>query len=239
MKTRTTLRAAALVLGASLAVAFPASASATPATADNLTRVPERTAITIIDLRTGSVTRTPNASEPRPALSMVKLYIADYALRHGDRSATDLDLVEQMIRYSDDFSASQLESKYPTAIDATAAEFRLTDTTAGPQWGTSFTSTNDVANFLRAKLRYDRGSPIFSWMATADRVANDGTVQDWGTSTLPAVTGSKWGWSDMGSPMVASASVGPDFVVAASTYRPGDEQTADIADAFATGTPKP
>ncbi|MBJ8340263.1 hypothetical protein JGU71_15335 [Antrihabitans sp. YC3-6] len=239
MDTRTTLPAAALALGASLAVLLPAFASATPAASDNLTRVPDRTAITVIDLRTGSITRTPNASEPRPALSMVKLYIADYALRHGDRSITDLDLVEQMIRYSDDFSASQLESKYPTAIDATAAEFRLTDTTAGPDWGTSYTTTDDVANFLRAKLRSDRGSPIFPLMATADRVASDGTIQDWGTSTVPAVTGSKWGWSDMGSPMVASASVGPGFVVAATTFGPGDIQTADVADAFSTDTHKP
>lgn len=238
MKTRTTLRAVALAMGALLAVTLPASATATPAAADNLTRVPERTAITVIDLRTGTFTRTPNASEPRPDMSMVKLYIADYVLRRGDRSPTDLDLAEQMIRFSDDGAASQLESKYPTAIDAIADEFRLSGTTAGPQWGFSFTSTDDVANFLSAKLRSDRGSPIFGWMAAADRVANDGTIQDWGTSTLPAVTGSKWGWSDMGSPMVASASFGPDFVVAAHTYGPGAEQTADIADAFSAGTPK-
>ncbi|MEV6139230.1 hypothetical protein AB0L63_24870 [Nocardia sp. NPDC051990] len=81
---------------------------------------------------------------------------------------------------------------------ANAAEYRLTGTKSGPDWGSSYTSTADVATFLATKKRTAPGSPIFMWMAAASERAADGTSQDWGTARLPGVEGTKWGWSDSG-----------------------------------------
>lgn len=164
----------------------------------------------------------------------MKLYVADYALRHGDRSPEDLLLAERMIRQSDDAAASELDTKYPEAIDAAADEYGLSETSRGSFWGDSFTSTADTVRFLVAK-RGDPLSPIPGWMSTAEPVAADGTAQDWGTAKLPGVVGTKWGWADPGSSVVASASFGTDFTVAANTYGTADEQTEDVLGAFGSG----
>ncbi len=76
-------------------------------------------------------------------------------------------------------------------------------------------------------------------MRTASPVAADGYAQDYGTSTLPGATGSKWGWSDDRRSVHASASIGPDFTVAASTFGPKEIHTADVQGAFAGPTPAP
>jgi hypothetical protein len=162
------------------------------------------------------------------------MYIADYALRHGDGAAQDRALGERMIRSSDDDAASQLSAKYPGAINAEAAEFHLADTRQDADWGSSYTSTADVAAFLQAKQNRDPGSPILGWMMTANKVAADGTAQNWGTANLPQVTGTKWGWSDSGAPQVASASFGPGFSVSAQTQGSAADQTADVLAALPT-----
>ncbi|WP_067865022.1 serine hydrolase [Nocardia shimofusensis] len=168
------------------------------------------------------------AHAPRGALSLAKLYLVDYALRHGDGSAVDRELGERMIRYSDDVAADRLAGKYPGAIAAVAAEYGLTATGAGGHWSAATTSSADVAEFLHAKARSDPGSPILAWMATAGDRAADGTPQNWGTARLPGVLGTKWGWSDFGTPEVASVSFGPGFTVAAHTYGTPADQTADV-----------
>ncbi|RJO72766.1 hypothetical protein D5S18_22215 [Nocardia panacis] len=201
--------------------------AAASAHADEVRAVPDRTAIS---LRTtlGPGFGSANEHEVRSGLSLSKLFIVDYALRHGDGSALDYSLSERMIRDSDDAAAGELDARYPQAIEVTAREYGLRETHPGPDWGSATTSTADVADFLAAKQRTDPGSPIFGWMADASATAADGTEQDWGTARLPGVLGSKWGWSDFGPPEVASASFGPWFAVAAHTHGTGSDQTEDV-----------
>ncbi|MGY4100791.1 hypothetical protein ACW2Q0_14735 [Nocardia sp. R16R-3T] len=219
-----------LIFPISVAAAVVLIFAAPAAAADVIDQdgVPSRTAFSFRSVVPGIQWGTGNEHEMRTGLSLVKLYMVDYALRRGDGSATDLALAERMIRDSDDSAASALGAKYPQAIDAIAAEYRLTSTRSGPAWGMSYTSTADVASFLATKKRTDPGSPIFRWMAEASERAADGTSQNWGTARLPGVEGTKWGWSDSGPLEVASASFGEGFAVAAHTHGTPEEQTDDV-----------
>lgn len=223
---------------ATLMLAAPASALPAP---NDFADVPSRTSLSFEHTPSGLHVGTANENEARPGLSTVKLYMADYALRRGDGSSTDRDLAARMIQFSDDGAASQLDAKYPGAIDATAAEYGLTSTSRGVFWGSSFTSTADTVQFLEAKKRIDPSSPILKWMNSSSPVAADGTNQDWGTGKLADSTGTKWGWDDDGSSVVASASIGDDFSVAANTYGPPSAQTQDVLDALGAAdlTPPP
>lgn len=231
MSYRTVAPALLVAAACSTVMAAPATAQPSPDQGTSIAPsdgVPPRTALSV---RTpiGIGWGTANENEPRSALSMSKLYLADYALRHGDGSAEDRLNAERMIRYSDDAAADAVEAKYPQAITAIAAEYGLEETRPGTGgWGTSTTSTADIADFLTAKQTTDPTSPILGWMATAAPTAADGTRQDWGTSELPGVQGSKWGWSDMAPPEVASASFGPGFSVAAHTRGGPADQTTDV-----------
>ncbi|MGU3431801.1 hypothetical protein ACNHUS_02180 [Actinomycetes bacterium M1A6_2h] len=219
-----------VALVAILPLGSVAAASAQPAPARPLPTdfpaVPSRTAL-VLDCA-GTRISTPNAAESRTGLSEVKLYIADYALRRGDGSAGDRELAQAMITASDDYDASQLDSKYPTAIDDIATEYGLTSTTRGSFWGDSYTSAADLVTFLEGLKARHPDSPIPGWMAAAEPVASDGTVQNWGTSQLIGVQGTKWGWADDISTAVASASIGPGFSVAAITLGGPDEQNEDV-----------
>ncbi|APA97009.1 serine hydrolase [Nocardia seriolae] len=219
-------------LGALLAVCLGGAVgvgAAQPVPADiQPLQVPDRTSISVRTLVPGVGWGTDNESEERAGLSISKLYIADYALRHGDGSAADKDLCERMIRKSDDYAADRLFAKYPKAIDAVAAEYGLTATHGEGDWEFSTTSTADVADFLAAKVRSDPDSPILAWMEEPAEKAADGTRQDWGTARLPQILGTKWGWADVGDPEVASASFGPGFTVSAHTYGSAEQQTQDV-----------
>lgn len=204
-----------------------------PKPGDQQVQVPARTSMSLRSVVPGVRWGTENETQARGGLSIVKLYLADYALRHGDGSAQDKELGERMIRYSDDAAADTMAAKYPYAIDSIATEYELTATHGNAGWGESSTSTADVADFLAAKLRAEPDSPILSWMSQAGETAVDGTKQDWGTARLPRVTGTKWGWSDMGEPEVASASIGPGFTVTAHTYGTAAQQTEDVLGARA------
>lgn len=195
-----------------------------------------RTAISVRSL-TGLRWGTADEHQVRSALSLAKLYLTDYALRHGDGSAGDLAHGERMIRYSDDAAADAVAAKYPQAIASVAAEYGLAQTRPGANWGSSTTSTADVADFLTAKQRTDPASPILSWMATAAPRAADGTEQNWGTAALPGVQGTKWGWADAPPQEVASASFGPAFTVAAHTRGGPADQTADVLGALSMVLP--
>lgn len=228
---RLSLLAAAPVAYVTCSLVFAPPSAALPAPGD-LADVPSRTALSFEHSPSGLHVGTANEGEARPGLSTVKLYIADFALRHGDGSDSDRDLAARMIRASDDGAASQLDAKYPQAIDATAAEYGLGSTSRGGFWGSSYTSTSDTVRFLETKKRTDPGSPILGWMTAADSIATDGTLQDWGTGRLAGVTGTKWGWADDGSSIVASASIGDDFSVAANTYGSPTDQTDDVLGAL-------
>ncbi|MGW4739818.1 hypothetical protein [Nocardia xishanensis] len=223
---------ASLTAGTLYAVSI-AGLCALPANAEpSAEETPSRTSIAMRS-SVGASWGTENQYESRGALSLSKLFLVDYALRHGDGSATDRDLGERMIRFSDDGAASAMEGKYPQAIDAIAAEYGLGATRSGTgDWSTAITSSADVADFLHAKQLRDPSSLIFQWMATAGETAADGTVQNWGTARLPGVLGTKWGWSDLGAPEVGSASYGTGFTVAAFTWGTADDQTGDVLGAL-------
>lgn len=191
---------------------------------------PPRTQITVEHTPTGFHAGTANEHESRPALSLVKMYIADYVFTHGDPA--DRDAATQMLRFSDDATASRLYAKYPQSITDTAAAYGLTDTRAAAHWGNSTTSTADSVRYLEAKKRQNMTDPVLTALATASPVAADGYHQDYGTAVLPGVTGTKWGWSDDRRSLHASASFGPDFSVAAATYGPAEQLTGDVLAAF-------
>lgn len=193
---------------------------------NRIENVPERTSIAVAT-PTGIV-KTDNADEPRPGLSIVKLYMAHYVLLHGSGSETERQLSERMIRYSDDGAASAIHRKYPNAISAIAAEYGLKNTTQAAHWGNAYTSATDVAVFLSKLRAAHPGSLVLRWMSSPAEYAADGTRQDWGTATLDNVTGTKWGWSDFGIQSKASASIAPFATVASFSWGGRPEQNADI-----------
>ena len=81
--------------------------------------VPERTQITVRH-DSGATVSTANSHESRPALSLSKLYLGYWVLKYG--SAADKAQVENMIRYSDDNVASDLDRRYPQAIPSIIQE---------------------------------------------------------------------------------------------------------------------
>ncbi|MGP5243010.1 hypothetical protein ACTXMA_02270 [Corynebacterium variabile] len=198
---------------------------------------PGRTQITVEHTATGFRAGTANQHESRPALSIVKLYIADYVFAHG--SPADKADATRMLQVSDDNIASRLYAKYPQSISTTANAYGLNDTHDPGFWGNSTTSTADSVTYLEAKKRQDPGSPVLAALASASPVAADGMRQDYGTAVLPGVIGTKWGWSDDRTSFTASASYGADFSVAAQTNGPAAQLTGDVVDAFRPSAPAP
>ncbi|WP_255468453.1 class A beta-lactamase-related serine hydrolase [Corynebacterium sp. LK29] len=198
---------------------------------------PGRTQISFTHTPSGTHYGTANENEARPGLSIVKLYIADYVFKHGTEA--DKAKATEMIRYSDDNIASELYGRYPDSINATAREYGLSNTHDAGHWGNSTTSSADTVKFLEAKKRENTSDPVLVAMSTASPVAADDYRQDYGTATLPGVIGTKWGWSDDRQSVHASASIGPDFSVAANTYGTKETHTSDVQNAFdgTLGTP--
>lgn len=159
--------------------------------------------------------RTGSASErfARPALSLVKLYIAEYVLDHGTLGEKYQAI--EMISASDDRTANELYEKYPESIEEVAEEYQLASTRGEPMWGYSVTSTYDAVTFIAQLMEEDRTHPILVAMAEASPIASDGYGQDFGTAGLPGVIGTKWGWSDRRD-LHSSVSFGENFVVAAA-----------------------
>lgn len=198
---------------------------------------PGRTQISFTHTPSGTHYGTANENEARPGLSIVKLYIADYVFKHGTEA--DKAKATEMVRYSDDNIASELYGRYPDSINATAREYGLSNTHGAGHWGKSTTSSADTVKFLEAKKRENTSDPVLVAMSTASPVAADGYRQDYGTATLPGVIGTKWGWSDDRQSVHASASIGPNFSVAANTYGTKETHTSDVQNAFdgTLGTP--
>lgn len=174
-------------------------------------------------LSDGWHTGTATERYARPALSLIKLYIADYVLRYG--RPTDKLAAVEMIRSSDDDLADELWERYPRAIDVTARDYGLLSTRSDEKWGYSVTSTYDVVSFIRQKLETDRMSPILTAMIQADDYAADGYPQDFGTAVLPGAVGTKWGWSN-DHLLHSSVTFGDDFVAAAAVYGSAEDLTA-------------
>ncbi|AZA11822.1 hypothetical protein [Corynebacterium gerontici] len=187
--------------------------------------VPDRTQISV-QTPVGINAATPNANESRPALSLSKLYLGYWVLHHG--APEDQAKVEQMIRFSDDNIATELDRKYPQAIPEVIAQFGLTTTHYNGFWGNTTTSTNDMTTFLQAIAMDPVAWPLINGMRTASPVAADGYHQDYGTATLPGIWATKFGWSDDRQSVHATASYGPGFVIAANTDGPSEQLTQDV-----------
>ncbi|MGX0119805.1 hypothetical protein [Corynebacterium otitidis] len=181
---------------------------------------PTGSQVTYLDLRTGEHTGSATEYLPRPALSLGKLYLADYVLANGT-VAEKYDALE-MIVASDDAIATELYDKYPESISQTARKYGLVSTVAGEAWGESATSSFDVVRFVAELLADDPTHPILLAMAAADEEAADGYTQDFGTARIKGAVGSKWGWSnDRG--LHSSVTFGEGFVAAAAVAGSADD----------------
>ena len=183
--------------------------------------------ITYIRLHDGMHMGSASEHEPRPALSLIKLYIATYVMEKGEYE--DKYEALDMIASSSDKSAEELFDKYPDSIDTIADEFNLESTKAGEQWGYSQTSTYDVASFISQLIDRDETHPVLVAMAHADPISEDGYRQDYGTAKLSNVVGSKWGWSN-DKTINSSVSFGENFVAAASITGSSDDLTDYVKD---------
>ncbi|WP_448854189.1 hypothetical protein [Corynebacterium frankenforstense] len=183
--------------------------------------------VSVIRLSDGKRRGTASERYARPALSLAKLYIADYVLDHGTVSQRWEAI--NMISDSSDAAAKDLYTAYPDSIDATAEKYGLESTRSGEDWGYALTSTYDVATFVARVLDDDPTSPILVAMARAADVAADGYEQDWGTALLPGTIGTKWGWSN-DRDLHSSVSFSEDFVVAAAVTGSSEDLTELVED---------
>ena len=252
LRTSVTRKAASVKAGAALAVCMLALTTTAcsnseresdaladaPSAAPDINRdVPPETteflegdaghSITYIRLHDGMHMGSASEHEPRPALSLIKLYIATYVMEKGEYE--DKYEALDMIASSSDKSAEELFDKYPDSIDTIADEFHLESTKAGEQWGYSQTSTYDVASFISQLIDRDETHPVLVAMAHADPISEDGYRQDYGTAKLSNVVGSKWGWSNDKS-INSSVSFGENFVAAASINGSSDDLTDYVKD---------
>ncbi len=192
------------------------------------------TQLSYLDVTTGELLNTSNSTEPRPTLSTSKLLIADYVLTHGTEEEKADALT--MVQNSSDSIATSLIRTYPKAIGATAEKYHLPHTWGTTQWGRARTTTDDLVSFISQKLTANPNDPLLEAMRAATPIAADGYSQDFGTYTLPGVTGTKWGWSNDRKSTHASVSFGTvaghTFVVAAITYGTKEEHTAAVRQAI-------
>ncbi|MEX3504776.1 hypothetical protein [Corynebacterium sp. LK2510] len=172
---------------------------------------------------------TSDALEPRPALSLAKIYLAYYVLYNG--SAEERGLVRDMIRHSSDDKAQQLDNAYPEAIGQIADDFNLNDTSRNGAWGRTTTSPYDMSRFIASILWDPKARPLFDAMEDVADTAADGFRQEFGTAKLDRVTGFKTGWSDDQISATGSVAYGKigDEVWVATALTNGDafDNTAD------------
>lgn len=192
----------------------------------------ERTHITVLYTASGRWVETSNAYEVVPALSLIKLLIAEYVIRHADGpgAAADQTKALEMVQGSDDEAAKELFEKYPASIRIIVKEENLRSTWVGNKWGAGVTTTGDMVRFLHSLVK--QNSPVIEAMEAAHEIAADGYAQNFGTATLPGVTGTKFGWSNDRRSFHSTASVGNGFIVVASTQGSRQQHTADVTGAF-------
>lgn len=216
--------AAALIVGVLALAGMPVAG----AISLNPHVVPERTQVTL-QLENGHRMATPNSGESRPALSQSKLYLGYWVLYNGAQA--DKDRVEHMIRVSDDAVASDLERRYPQAIPEIIRDFNLNQTRHNGYWGRTTTSTDDLTRFLQAVRHDPVAAPLMRGMRDAAPVAADGYHQNYGTGRIPGAQGTKFGWSNDRN-VNSTASIGPGWSIAATTYGPAAANTADVLGAI-------
>lgn len=188
----------------------------------------DRTALAVVH-PDGRTSMSPAAEEARPALSLAKLYLGYYVLYHG--TDAEKDEVMGMIASSDDAVATELDAKYPEAIDEIAEDFDLTHTSRAGYWGKTVTSARDVATFISSTIWDPVAAPLFKGMEHQEKVAKDGFFQGFGTARLERVKGSKMGWADDRESATGSVSWGEigdeTWAVAALTEGSAYQNTVD------------
>lgn len=188
----------------------------------------DRTALAVVH-PDGRVSLSPKAEEERPALSLAKLYLAYYVLYKGKEE--EKSKVTSMIAYSDDEVASELDERYPEAIDSIAEDFDLQQTHRNGYWGQTSTSARDVATFVSSIVWDPAAKPLLNGMEKQEKIAKDGFFQGFGTARLDRVKGSKMGWSDDRGSATASVSWGEigdeTWAVAALTEGTAYQNTVD------------
>jgi len=195
-----------------LAIAFgmaPSAHALVLATDD----VNERTALALLN-QDGEIEGTDNADEPRPALSLSKLYLGYWVIYNGSKKHKAQ--VEKMLRLSHDGLAQEMDRAYPEAIDEIAEDFDLEDTSRNGYWGSAPTSAVDVVKFIQAISPDPQAKPVFDAMRDSAEIAQDGFEQDFGTFQLPGAEGTKFGWSNNHESM-ATVSFGDGWIAAALT----------------------
>ncbi|WP_143341188.1 hypothetical protein [Corynebacterium bouchesdurhonense] len=215
--------------GAALAVA---SISIAPHTAHAYHVDPaydrDRTALAVVH-PDGRISMSPAAEDARPALSLAKLYLGYYVLYHG--TDAEKDEVAGMIASSDDAVATELDAKYPEAIDEIAEDFDLRQTSRAGYWGKTVTSARDVATFTSSIIWDPVAKPLLTGMKQQEKVAKDGFIQGFGTARLERVKGSKMGWADDRESATGSVSWGEigdeTWAVAALTEGSAYQNTVD------------
>lgn len=161
MRSRLSISAAALV--GTLAAGLVTPVAQAGITIDP-NAVPGRTQVTL-RYSNGAVVSTANSHESRPALSLVKLYLGYWVLQHG--APADKARVENMIRFSEDGTATDLDRRYPQAIPEIIGQFGLHETHYPGFWGNTTTSTEDLARFTSAIVGDPLATPIINGMRTA------------------------------------------------------------------------
>lgn len=220
-----------LTAALSAAAALLITTAAAPAQAVHVdpSYLRERTALAVVH-PDGRISMSANGEEPRPALSLAKLYLGYYVLYHGTKE--EKAQVEEMIASSSDAIAGKLDRAYPEAIDQIADDFDLTSTVRAGWWGKTQTSARDVATFISEILWDPVAKPLFDGMEHQDSVAADGFIQGFGTARLEDAKGSKMGWTDdrtSGTGSVSWGKTGEDtWVASALTYGNAYQNTVDV-----------
>lgn len=215
----------AVALAASISVLLAPNAQAVHVAP---TYLRERTALAVVH-PDGRISMSADAEEPRPALSLAKLYLGYWVLYHG--TSEEQRKVQGMIANSDDAVAGELDAAHPEAIDEIVKDFDLKNTTRGSSWGNTETSARDLATFICAILWDPVAKPLLRGMERQAAVANDGFIQGFGTARLDGAKGSKMGWADDRASATGSVSYGETgketWAVAALTYGTAYENTID------------
>lgn len=221
-----TFSAALITIATALGLAF---AQAPHASAQSLRghEVPPRTQIAVMHLN-GHLETSPRAHESWPAQSLSKLLLGYWVLRHG--APGDKTKVEPMIRLSHDGIANELDARYPQAIPEVIHQFGLGNTHYSGYWGSTRSSAVDIARFVNAIQFRPESLPLLQGMVFPAPIATDGYPQNFGTSTLPGVQASKWGWSN-NRDAHASVSIRFGQVVAALTHGDAATHTHDVQQA--------
>jgi hypothetical protein len=177
-------------------------------------RVGKATAVAalVVDHQTGTTLVAENADRPFHAGSLVKLLIGLDALRRHPASEDVRERVYNMIRVSDDPTASAFwVSEGGSAIVKRMAELIGLRATSPPdtptQWGDTMISAGDVVrvyDYLMAKAPTSDRETILKAMSSSSATGSDGFNQRFG---IPSATKLQWAvkqaWTDNATSMSA------------------------------------